>query len=170
MKERKRNIALRLAAVLVVLTCISTAMLSGILGRYTASGSGGDSARVASFSVSAAGKNPDSTAVGASSGTATYVLTVTNNSEVAVSYTVELEFDAALPDWVTITLGDSAMVISADRKTATATVSGVLAVGGETTENIVFTASTAGLTQSAAGVNTSQTFQFTANVKFVQID
>lgn len=47
--HNRPNIALRLAAVLLMLVCVSTWMLAGLLAKYTTQDSGSDSARVAKF-------------------------------------------------------------------------------------------------------------------------
>lgn len=47
--HNRPNIALRLAAVLLMLVCVSTWMLAGLLAKYTTQDSGSDSARVIWF-------------------------------------------------------------------------------------------------------------------------
>lgn len=47
--HNRPNIALRLAAVLLIMVCISTWMMDGLFAKYRTSDSGGDSARVIKF-------------------------------------------------------------------------------------------------------------------------
>ena len=47
--HNRPNIALRLAAVMLVMVCVSTWMLAGLLAKYTTQDSGSDSARVIRF-------------------------------------------------------------------------------------------------------------------------
>lgn len=49
--HNRPNIALRLAAVMLVMVCVSTWMLAGLLAKYTTQDSGSDSARVAKFGI-----------------------------------------------------------------------------------------------------------------------
>lgn len=47
--HKKPNIALRLASVMLIMVCVSTWMLAGLLAKYTTQDSGTDNARVISF-------------------------------------------------------------------------------------------------------------------------
>ncbi|MBO7158334.1 MAG: hypothetical protein J6W31_06990, partial [Clostridia bacterium] len=78
---------LRIALILLCMTLFSTSMLSGLYAKYTDKNDGDDSARVAKFDVEAAGLSGNVT-VDASAGQTNgeYQFTVTNKSEVAVSY------------------------------------------------------------------------------------
>ena len=89
-KEHRPNRVLGAAAILLCLCLISAHFTTGLYARYTTRASGSDSARVAKFSVqivSATEKVAPN-----ENGEATYEVTVSNLSEVAVSCLVELEF------------------------------------------------------------------------------
>jgi len=91
-KDRpKKNIPLRAAAVLLCLTLLSTHLVSGLFARYTASGQGGDQARVAKFSIQGSGMLSHALEMTLRPGdTKTAPLIIVNNSEVAVEYTMEV--------------------------------------------------------------------------------
>lgn len=100
MAQKNRRIPLgtlliRTAAVLFCLVMITTYLTAGLYARYTASGKGTDSARVAKFDVTAVGVEIQSKLD--SVGDGEYKITVTNDSEVAVRYgmVVELEKPAS---------------------------------------------------------------------------
>ena len=86
MDFRKINtILMRVFAVLLMLVLLSTAMVTGRFARYISSASGSDSARVAKFDV-------DYTLTPVANENGKYTLQVTNNSEVAVKYSVDIVF------------------------------------------------------------------------------
>ncbi len=92
----KANPIFRIAAILVCLTLITTYMMSGMYARYSTSTSGSDSARVAKFSVSDMLKQGDTVEdkieISMLPGEEkVYTFTITNDSEVAVSYNVEVK-------------------------------------------------------------------------------
>ncbi len=83
------NIPIRMAAVLLCLTLLSTYMVTGLLARYATSAQGSDHARVAKFSIQANGQLMQSVEAKIIPGTPEAVpLIIENNSEVAVEYTV----------------------------------------------------------------------------------
>jgi uncharacterized repeat protein (TIGR01451 family) len=116
-------------AALLVLAALALASVAGVTqARYAASGSGGDSARVAAWSVSAVPSESDGSALelAASAGsTASYSFTVSNEGEVALAYDVVVTLPEALPDGVTATLAKggaataSAALSSEDGRTLT---------------------------------------------------
>ena len=93
-KKNRPNRLLGAAALLLCLCMISAHFTTGLYARYTTRASGSDSARVAKFSVQIVSATeevaPDE------NGQATYNVTVSNLSEVAVSCLVELEFAKTL--------------------------------------------------------------------------
>ena len=98
-KKRKVNIPMCAAFILFVLTLISMHLTSGLYARYTVTGSGSDSARVAKFDVVVA---PSENQTGANVDCAeetvgSYSFTVTNRSEVAVRYSVKVKFTKKYP-------------------------------------------------------------------------
>lgn len=98
MKKRNINapIAFRVALFLLVLTVISTSMVGELYAKFTTGAGGIVSGTVAKFSVDAVVEVNEDGA---------YMLTVTNNSEVTIKYTVYGTVDGNdLPPGVTLTL------------------------------------------------------------------
>ena len=131
--HKKKNLAMRLAGVLLLLVCVSTWMLSGMLARYTSVGSGNDHARVAGFKVQVTGTPPEQVVAADKSDTAeaSYEVLVENQSEVAVRYSIYVTFEEELPDWMEVELsgGITADTVSPDGKTLYYNNIGDLAVG-----------------------------------------
>ncbi len=87
--KAKGNPLIRVAAVLFCLTLFSTYIVAGLLARYSTSAQSGDYARVAKFSIEGSGTLLQTVVATVSPGsTQTADLVITNNSEVAVEYTV----------------------------------------------------------------------------------
>lgn len=87
--KTKGNLLIRVAAVLFCLTLFSTYIVAGLLARYSTSTQSGDYARVAKFSIEGSGKLLQALEVAIFPGEeAPADLVITNNSEVAVEYTV----------------------------------------------------------------------------------
>ena len=89
MGKAKLNIPMCAALVLLFLTMLSIHLTSGLYARYTATSTASDSARVAKFHVTAAVQPVDGKE-------GEFTLTVTNNSEVAVEYSIEISLSDAL--------------------------------------------------------------------------
>lgn len=84
-------IALRTAAVLLILVMLSTSMVAGRYARYTTTAYGSDSARVARFSVTEEGSLFQTVPMKVRPGSNIPAqVVVTNNSEVAVAYSIEV--------------------------------------------------------------------------------
>lgn len=90
MGKTKLNIPMCAAAVLLFLTLLSIHLTSGLFARYTTTVTASDSARVAKFDVDVTADIEDITVDCAQSDSGTFILTVTNNSEVTVRYTLIL--------------------------------------------------------------------------------
>lgn len=91
MGNRKVNIPMCLAFILFVLTLISMHLTSGLYARYTATSTGSDGARVAKFDVKGTvSENVEIDCKSNNSGE--YVITVVNDSEVAITYDIDLVF------------------------------------------------------------------------------
>lgn len=91
-ESHQPNWILYLAGVLLCLTLISVHLTSGLYARYVSSASGEDAARVARFDVTEAGDLKTSFSALISPGeTVKKTVTVKNNSEVAITYTVSAE-------------------------------------------------------------------------------
>ena len=90
--EKKVNIPLCAALILLTLTLITTHMTCGLYARYTSSATGSDSARVARFKVECVVEENTKT----TDETNDFIVTVKNNSEVAVEYTLDVDVHDAL--------------------------------------------------------------------------
>ena len=96
MGKTKLNIPMLAALILLFLTMLSTHLTCGLYARYTATGTASDSARVAKFDVKGSSKGNVTVACTDAGSTGEYTIEVTNNSEVAIRYTIELVFEEAL--------------------------------------------------------------------------
>lgn len=170
--KAKVNIPICLALILLCLTLISIHMTSGLYARYTASATATDSVKVAKFDVSGSlGKNVTVNCQQGNSGT--YVLTVTNNSEVTISYSICVVFAEEVPgDKLKVTL-DAAAATSENDTTKTFTNVGTLAA--ETVSqplNLVFTVlDWTFVTEHAANTDSAaKTLPFTVNIIAEQVD
>lgn len=82
------DMVVRVALLLLCLVMVSAYMTSGLLARYTTSAQASDTARVAKFDVQVTG-TPQNVEINASvSSSGVYHITITNQSEVAVQYTL----------------------------------------------------------------------------------
>ena len=94
MKRQKAvlNIPMSIAGILLCLTLFSSHLCSGLYAKYVSSDSGEDTARVAAFDVSENGACfSESFLVETVPGISERIITVENNSEVAVTVTVTIE-------------------------------------------------------------------------------
>ena len=90
--KTKMNIPMCLAAILLCLTLFSFYLCGGLYARYTTSDSGEDAARVARFDVSEDGAYfSKNLLIETAPGRVEREIVVTNNSEVAVAYTVTIK-------------------------------------------------------------------------------
>jgi hypothetical protein len=160
---------LRIALILLCMTLFSTSMLSGLYAKYTAKNNGEDSARVAKFNVTADWE--DVTVVASSVQTnGEYQFTVTNNSEVAITYDLVITFDQALPTGVSLTLQDYGLSISKDN-TFTFSKVASLAPGMVGTEHtLTFQLDLNAFTEEVSDESVSKTVSFTATIRCTQID
>ncbi len=91
--KAKMNIPMCAACVLLCLTLFSMHLTGGLYAKYTAKGNGEDDARVAKFNVVTTG-DADAVAVSTAVISDTYVITVENNSEVAVEYNMSVALES----------------------------------------------------------------------------
>lgn len=90
-EKRKRNIPMYLAGVLFCLTVISICLISGLYAKYISRDSGSDSARVAAFQVTESATSFEETLlVEVVPGTISKEIKVSNDSEVAIHYTITI--------------------------------------------------------------------------------
>ena len=153
-------VLLRVAFVLLCLLMVSMYLMGGLLAKYTANGSGGDSARVAKFDVDVTfsdgnGTISDITADLKYGENGKYTITVVNKSEVAVHYDLS----------VTITADDTTGV--SHRFSAE---SGDLAVGATSTSDLIFTVDWKDFTENKKGASASVELSFVVTVNVTQID
>lgn len=159
--NRKVNIPMCAALILLCLVLVSSHLTSGLYARYTSSSTGSDSARVAKFEVETSGadENISVTADNSGSNNGTYIITIENKSEVAVSYNVSYQ--------LTPVLGDSPAGVSAALDSNT----GELAAGAApVTHTLTLSVDWAAFTQGQTGANVSKDISFTVNIHFEQID
>lgn len=145
-KRRRLPAAVYLCYLLVAVLAFTGASVAG----YKTENSGGDSARVARFEVTAAPVNGQSTEFNLNSTTksGSYRFTVTNGSETAVSYDVVVTVPdgKSLPNGVTVSL-----------KNGDATVSGQVVTTGS-----VYTFPNAGIFKAASPDTQNLTLTFMA--------
>jgi hypothetical protein len=97
-RSKKRNkasagtILMRTAGILFAITAITVWATSMLLAKYTTGGKGSDLARAAQFSVDAAGEQEDMVIDISKGGTGEYTVTLTNNSETAVSANLVIDY------------------------------------------------------------------------------
>lgn len=98
-KEYRPNRVFRAALALLCVVLVSVGMMSGLLARYTAGGTGSDEARVASFDVTADLQNFETTfPVQLQPGDSVICsFDITNSSETAVNMQAVLETEGNLP-------------------------------------------------------------------------
>lgn len=165
---------LRIALILLCMTLFSTSMLSGLYAKYTAKNDGDDSARVAKFDVEAAGLSGDVT-VDASAGQTNgeYKFTVTNKSEVAVSYDLVITFTEDVP-FCNVALANPAgtdVLGIKDGNTITFSKIGSLAPGAKGDPyTVTFILDLDEFTKNASSESVSKTVSFTATIRCTQID
>lgn len=90
MKGRKHNIPMCMALVLLCLTMLTTHLTGGLYARYTTTATGSDGARVARFDVQC-------TVVEDGDTEGQFKVTVKNESEVTVSYKLQVEPEQGTP-------------------------------------------------------------------------
>ena len=95
------NIMMRLAAVLFCLVMFSTYLMGGLFARYTAKAGGNDNARVAKFDVVGTGGGLVEIRQ-AQQSNGNYLFTITNRSEVDVSYDVDVVFSEDVSAWLAL--------------------------------------------------------------------
>ena len=155
--NRKVNIPMCAALILLCLVLVSSHLTSGLYARYTSSSTGSDSARVAKFAVETSGADENiSVKTGTSDpDTTSYTITIENKSEVAVSYQLTPVLSGT-PAGVTASLDSN---------------TGELAAGAApVTHTLTLSVDWAAFTQDQTGANVSKDITFTVNIHFEQID
>ena len=159
---------LRIALVLLCMVAFSTSMLAGLYARYSTKADGEDSARVAKFNVAADWK--DVTVVASSVQTnGEYQFTVTNNSEVAITYDLVITFENDVLKYLDVSLDG----VTGAESGNTVIFSKVISLAPATTDTkrtLTFTVDLEKFTQPATGESYEETLAFTATVRCTQID
>lgn len=145
----KKCIMLKIAAVLLCLVLITTHLTTGLYAKYTAVASAEDGARVASFHIDT---DLDYIQLGTSQGVSpvfqlggtdetqsiSIPFFIESASEVAVGYSVTVDFGAALPSYMSLTLSNGtkteALTGDGTKSVFTFTDFGIMAPGGETAQ------------------------------------
>ena len=170
MGKAKLNIPMCAALILLLLTMISVHMTSGLYARYTSTATATDTARVAKFDV-ARSVEPVKDKNGV------YELTITNNSEVSITYHVDLVFKESLKDALdsgklSITLHGKTG--SWDDSTNTLTFNKVETIKYNsepvTRELVIEVQDWKFVTAAGEGASIEKTLDFTVNVTAEQVD
>ena len=178
--SKKVNIPIRIASVMLCLVLFSLYMTSGMLAKYTTGGKTDMTGRVAKLTVGAkdAGINEFVFQQEASiQPDGDYTVIVENESEVAVRYTIELRFDKAVPEYLTVNrVGENNAltpldVDENDPKIVKLDVDDgdLIPIDGTATELIRFAVDYNKFVDGQLSAE-EQTFNFTTIVTFVQID
>ena len=160
---------LRIALVLLCMVAFSTSMLAGLYARYSTKADGEDSARVAKFNVAAewSGNVTVDASLGQTGGE--YKFTVTNNSEVAITYDLVITFEGGIPSYAQVSL-DGKSGTSDGNSIIFSHVASLAPSTTDTQRTLTFTVDLEKFTQPATGESYSQEVAFTATVRCTQID
>ena len=162
MSKMKLNIPMLAALILLLLTMVTTHYTSGLYARYSSTAYGADTARVAAFDVSfEMASNEDDT----------YTITVSNDSEVSVKYSINVTMDKHL----SATIGNEEKTIEGDASTVTFENADWTLVPETEAEPLTLTFAVAdwrGLTDSDQDEGSSKevTLNFSVSVTAEQID
>lgn len=173
MKNKKVNIPIRIASVMLCLVLFSLYMTSGMFAKYTTGGNGKGNGRVAKFSVTAtdAGENVyvfDQAAEQQPDGS--YTVTIKNDSEVAVRYTIILKFDRAIPDYLTITPAGFNVEYEDGRKVARLEGGDLIPNNDTVTKKITFGVDYDKFVDGVTLGQQTETLSFDTIVRLTQID
>ena len=153
-KKASRGVLIDVALLLLCLLCVTTCLSSGILAKFASRAADTETARVAGFAVSASAKqDPDDPLK--------YSVTVKNESETAVEYSLELVFDRDITGIIKVTVnGHEYEATAANGSRIIIPALGTLATGSKSkTVELVFTAG-----------NLTEPIDFDTFVRFEQVD
>lgn len=166
------GILTRIAALLLCFVTASACMMSGLLAKYSTTGSGSDEARVAKFDVVVSGMPSDTIQVICNNydgDTGVYTFTVTNNSEVAVEYDVKLTYTPDV-NYITAKI-DGTAVGWLDTSTQGFPNVGVLAPGADKTHTLTLTVDWDLFTKEASNSSAfTKDINFTITLSVEQVD
>lgn len=161
MGKAKLNIPMCAALVLLLLTMISIHLTSGLYARYTATATATSSARVAKFAVSGSLSDEN-------------ILTVTNDSEVTIRYSVNIVFTENVPpvEKLKVTLNGIESTLDKDGTTRTFNMGTLPAETASEGLPLVFTVlDWSFVTEHAENTpSISKNFPFTVNIIAEQVD
>lgn len=150
-KMTPAGIVLRIIIVLLCLIVLSIYFMDGLYARYVSNGTGSDSARVAKFDVDVVG-NAQDIEISTDSADNNYLITITNRSEVDISYQLTVDVDPPLLG--TFTDG-----------------TGYLNPGESITATLTFTVlDWNAVTQHMQNAQDSKLYNFSVTVNAVQVD
>ena len=175
MKNKKVNIPIRIASVMLCLVLFSLYMTSGMFAKYATGGTSSGNGRVAKFSVTATdqGKSEyvfDQAAAQQPDGS--YEVTIENDSEVAVRYTIILKFDRAIPNYLTITPDENVTVSydENDKKVVMLTGGDLIPKSSAVTKTIKFGVDYDEFVDGVTLGQQTETISFDTIVRLTQID
>ena len=156
------HVMMRIALVLLCLVMISFHLMGSMYARYSTKASSSDDARVAKFDVKVTG---DTQAVSVDCAVDTdneYIITITNDSEVAVSYEIN----------VVTSVNDGSKSFETDGVTVTVDQqNGSLAVGTQAERKLTFTVNDwSKITKNMTGESGEVTLKFSVTIHIVQVD
>ena len=176
MKNKKVNIPIRIASVMLCLVLFSLYMTSGMLAKYTTGGKGKIDSRVAKFNVTAADRGESEyvfdQATVTPDGYGNYSVTVKNDSEVAVRYTIILRFNKDKPDYLTITPIENVTVSydENDKKVVMLTGGDLIPKSSAVTKTIKFGVDYDEFVDGVTLGQQTETISFDTIVRLTQID
>ncbi len=172
MKNKKVNIPIRIASVMLCLVLFSLYMTSGMLAKYTTGGNGKIDSRVAKFNVTAtdAGENEYVFDQAKQQPDGSYLVTVKNDSEVAVRYTIILKFDRAIPGYLEITGDGFEVKYEDDRKVARLEGGDLIPNNDTVTKKITFGVNYDEFVDGVTLGQQTETISFDTIVRLTQID
>lgn len=166
MGEKKFNIPMCAALILLLLTMISIHLTSGLYARYTVTATASDSARVARFDV-----RSEVLPVAGEEGK--FFIKVTNASEVAVSYRVDVVFAESLEEGkLSVTLDEKSGIWKAETKTLSFDTVATMAPGNLTNPHVLVfeVLDWSFVTSGGSGEEITRDLAFTVNVIAEQVD
>ena len=183
-RKKKINIV-RAACVMLCLTLVSVYMTSGMFAKFATGGKKDDKGRVAAFDVDVGdgGINEYAFVEEEMQPNGDYSVTVTNKSEVAVRYTIEIKFEENVPEYLKISRVDGANVTELPRPDGnddyTEKIEGkkvilqgkdLIPKNGKETESIKFAIDYTKFDRGGGLSQPTETLNFTTTVKIVQVD
>ncbi len=169
-KKKNVNIPMRAALILLCLTLISIRLTGGLYARYTAMAGGDDSARVAKFDVQVSLSDGIQLSNAQKSGE--YTITVTNNSEVAIEYTLVLSFTEAVPSGLSAELdGNIGLVEGSSIKfPAKSSLAPGVSSNSHTLTLSVADGQWSDISKEMSGIKGEKNMSFTVDVTAAQLD